>query len=157
MRPALWLRCALAAGSAAALAGCASDERSLGVPGLASNVPPKITSEQLVGRWGLGAYHRDTDRARTLPQAKAQCSNAYVIVRGTNGGVMMHVADSAELFELQVRVGSDGKTYLGPDGKPPGSEWDREIVSYEGDVITARWVDPEVKERYGTAVFVRCK
>ena len=68
----------------------------------------------------------------------------------------MHVADSAELFELQLRAGSDGKTYLGPEGKPPGSEWDREIVSYDQGVITARWVDPDVTERYGTMVFVRC-
>lgn len=138
------------------LAGCASDERGMGLPTIASNVPPKMTTEQLVGRWGLGAYHQDDARARTIPQAKAQCSNAYVIKPGANGGVMMHVADSAELFDLQLRVGSDGKTYLGPEGKPPGSEWDREIVSYEGGIITARWVDPDVTARYGTMVFVRC-
>ena len=139
------------------LAGCASDERGPGFPSMSSNAPLKITSPQLVGRWGLGAYHRDTDRARTLTQAKAQCSNAYVIAPGTNGGVMMHVADSAELFELQLRAGPDGGTYLGPEGKPAGSEWDREIVSYDQDVITARWVDKDVVERYGTMVFVRCK
>lgn len=139
------------------LAGCASDERGLGLPTVANNAPLKITSSQLVGRWGLGAYHRDTDRARTIPQAKAQCSNAYVIAPGSNGGVMMHVADSADLFELQLRPGPDGKTYLGPEGKPAGSEWDREIVSYDQDVVTARWVDADVMERYGTMVFVRCK
>jgi hypothetical protein len=48
-----------------ALAGCAADDRVLGVPSVRSTVAPKITAEQLVGRWGLGAYHRDTDRART--------------------------------------------------------------------------------------------
>jgi hypothetical protein len=139
------------------LTGCAADDRSLGLPSIASNAPLKITTDQLVGRWGLGAYHQEDARARTIPQARAACGNAYVISRGTNGGVMMHVADSADLFELQLRVGPDGKTYLGPEGKPPGSPWDREIVSYEKDVITARWVDPEIAERYGTMVFVRCK
>ncbi len=140
-----------------ALSGCASDERTHGMPTAVSNVPLKMTTDQLVGRWGLGAYHRETDRARTIPQAKAQCSNAYVITQGPNGGVMMHVADSPDLFELQLRAGADGRTYLGPDGKPAGSEWDREIVSYDQNVITATWVDKDVIDRYGTMVFVRCK
>jgi hypothetical protein len=139
------------------VAGCASDDRMMGLPAVSSSAPAKITADQLVGRWGLGAYHRETDRARTLPQAKAQCSNAYVITKGPNGGVMMHVADSPDLFELVVRVGSDGKTFLGPEGQPAGSQWDREILSYDGDVITARWVDKDVVDRYGTMVFVRCK
>ena len=69
----------------------------------------------------------------------------------------MHVADSPDLFELQLRAGADGRTYLGPDGKPAGSEWDREIVSYDQNVITATWVDKDVIDRYGTMVFVRCK
>jgi len=146
-----------ATASLMALSGCASDERTLGMPVAVSNVPLKMTTDQLVGRWGLGAYHRDTDRARTIPQAKAQCSNAYVITKGPNGGVLMHVADSPDLFELQLRAGADGRTYLGPDGKPAGSEWDREIVSYDQNVITANWVDKDVIDRYGTMVFVRCK
>ena len=61
-----------------ALSGCASDERGLGLPRSSAMSPLKMNSDQLVGRWGLGAYHRETDRARTIPQAKAQCSNAYV-------------------------------------------------------------------------------
>ncbi len=147
----------LSIGVAGVLAGCAADDRSMGLPTVPSNAPLKITSDQLVGRWGLGAYHQDDARARTIPQARAACGNAYVVTHGTNGGVMMHVADSADLFELQVRAGPDGKTYLGPDGKPPGSPWDREIMAYDKDVVTARWVDPEIAERYGTMVYVRCK
>ncbi len=155
MRLAVMLRLGAMA-SLIALSGCASDERTLGMPTAVSNAPLKMTTNQLVGRWGLGAYHRDTDRTRTIPQAKAQCSNAYVITQGPNGGVMMHVADSPELFELQLRAGSDGRTYLGPDGQPAGSAWDREIVSYDQNIITTTWVDQEVMERYGTSVFVRC-
>src|SRR4051794_20810922 len=140
MRPAIIMQLGLIG----LLAGCAADDRSLGLPSVASNAPLKITAEQLVGRWGLGAYHQDDARARTIPQARAACNNAYVIARGTNGGVMMYVADSADLFELQLRAGPDGKTYLGPDGKPPGSPWDREILTYDKDVVTTRWVDPEI-------------
>ncbi|MCP8938410.1 hypothetical protein NK718_07770 [Alsobacter sp. SYSU M60028] len=139
----------------AGLAGCASEERVLGVPALAPTAPPKITTEQLVGRWGVGAYHRDTDRDRTLPQAKAACSNAYVVTKGENGGVMMHVADSADLFELKVKVSADGRTFIGPDG-PPGDQWDREVLSYDQSVLTTIFTDPEVAGRYGTTVFVRC-
>ena len=111
-----------------------------------------------LGSWRLPPRHRPG--AATLPQAKAQCSNAYVINPGTNGGVMMHVADSSELFDLQLRAGPDGKTYLGPEGKPAGSRvGSRNSVHMKRArrITTARWVDPEVMERYGTMVFVRCK
>ena len=54
---------------------------------------------------------------------------------------MMHVADSPDLFELQLRAGADGQDLSRPEGKPAGSEWDREIVSYDQNVITARWVE----------------
>lgn len=139
------------------LGGCAGDDRMLGLPAATTDVPLKINTGQLIGRWGLGAYHQDKDRARTITQARAQCSQAYVVNAGPTGGVMMHVADSPDLFELKLRAGKDGQTYLGPDGQPAGSEWDRMILSYEGDVITANWVDKDSAERYGTMVFVRCK
>lgn len=146
----------VAGAALALLAGCASDERVMGVPALSTpSAPAKINVDQLVGRWGVGAYHRDTDRARTLPEAKQQCSNAYVIKKGDNGGVMMHVADSADLFELFVKVSPDGRTFIGPEG-PPGDLWDREVLSYEQDILTTRFTDPEVVARYGTMVFVRC-
>lgn len=143
--------------AAGALAGCASDERVMGLPAMTTNVPGKVTLDQMVGKWGVGAYHKDTERARTLPQARAACSNPYVITKGPNGGVMMHVADSAELFELKLKVAPDGRTFVGPDNGPPGDLWDREILAYEQDVMTTRFSDPEVVARYGTMVFVRCK
>lgn len=145
-----------AAAALAALTGCASDERVMGLPSVRATPPPKMTLDQLVGRWGVGAYHKDTERARTITQARAACSNPYVIAKGSNGGVMMHVADSADLFELGLKVAPDGRTFVGPDG-PPGDLWDREILAYEQDVVTTRFSDPEVVARYGTMVFVRCK
>jgi hypothetical protein len=144
----------LAVVTLALLAACVESER----PNVAvtPSAQAKVSNDQLVGRWGLGAYHQDAARSRTLVEAKSQCSNAYVITKGANGGVMMHVADSADLFELTVRVGADGKTFIGPTDQPPGSAWDREVVQFDGKTMTALWVDPEIASRYGTMVFVRC-
>ena len=49
----------------------------------------------------------------------------------------------------------DGKTYIGP-GPDPGTNDDREVVSFSNQVLVLRWIDPEVAGRYGTGVYVRC-
>lgn len=140
-----------------ALGGCMStDADRVWTPTPPPDARAKITSDQLVGSWGLGAYHQDRDRPRTTAQAKALCGNPYVIKQDSTGALLMHVADSPELFELSIRLGPDGKTYLGPKDKAAGSQWDREILSNERGVVTASWVDPEVASRYGVSVFVRC-
>jgi ATP dependent DNA ligase domain len=64
-------------------------------------------------------------------------------------------ADEPELQELRLKLGSDGKTYLGPDGPAPDPR-DREVVGLEGRVLVMRWVNSEVASRYGTSVYVRC-
>jgi len=109
----------------------------------------------LVGRWGLAAYHKDADRARTEVAARGQCSNAYTIGRGPTGGVLMHLADARETQELRLKLGTDQKIYLGPDGPAPDSR-DREVVTFDGRVLITRWVDPEIATRYGTSIYVRC-
>jgi hypothetical protein len=78
-----------------------------------------------------------------------------VITLGSSGGVMMHLADQATPTELRLRsVG--GKTYIGPaDGDPAGAQ-DREVVLFDGRILILRWMDPEVRGRYGTMVYVRC-
>ena len=43
----------------------------------------------------------------------------------------MHLADEPELQELRLKLGSDGKAYLGPDGPAPDPR-DREVVSLDG-------------------------
>jgi hypothetical protein len=78
-----------------------------------------------------------------------------VINRGPSGGVMMYLADSAELQELQLKGSSNGKNYVGPPGDAGGPQ-DREIVSFDGRTMVLRWMDPEVAGRYGTGVYVRC-
>ena len=118
-------------------------------------VPSKYAPEELVGRWGYTSYQNEADRARTVNTARGLCRNPYVIARGPSGGVMMHLADQRQPSELRLKGSSDGKNYIGPDG-PAGGEQDREIVSFDGRVLIARYVDPDAANRYGNQVYVRC-
>jgi hypothetical protein len=117
--------------------------------------PPNMNPGDFVGRWGLAAYSKETDRARTEVAARGQCNNAYTIGRGPTGGLLMHLADAPEPQELRLKAGSDGRVYLGPDGPAPDSQ-DREVVSFDGRTLVTRWVDREIATRYGTSIYVRC-
>lgn len=150
--------------SALLLAGCASAQAP--APQVASLPPgggggvspppaPGLAADDLVGRWGLASYQRESDRARTITQARAQCGQAYVIGRGSHGGVMMHLPDQRQTAELRTKGGPDGKRYIGPEG-PIGDPGDREVMLFDGKVMLLRWLDPEVAGRYGTMVYVRC-
>ena len=122
----------------------------------AAAVPPSnIAAEQLVGNWGLASYHQESERVRTEAEARQQCNNPYKITKGPTGGVMMYLADNSNLSELRLKGGPDGKNYIGPNG-PIGQE-DREIVSFDGNVIVTRWLDEDNASRYGTMIFVRCQ
>jgi hypothetical protein len=121
----------------------------------AAALPSRYSSEEVVGRWGLAAYHREADRGRTEAQARSQCRNPYVITRGPGGGVMMHLADQRQPSELRLKGGPGGKNYIGPDGDA-GGPGDREIVSFDGRVLITRYVDPDAGTRYGNMVYVRC-
>jgi hypothetical protein len=117
---------------------------------------PAVPPQDIVGRWGLAAYHKNEDRPRTEAAAADQCKQPYVIILGTSGGVMMHLADQATPTELRLKGAPGNKTYIGPADDPPGSQQDREVVSFDGRVLVLRWVDTEVQGRYGTMVYVRC-
>ena len=118
-------------------------------------IPSQYRPEEVVGRWGYGAYHKEEDFARTAAAARGQCGQPVEITRGPNGGVMMYLADSAQLQELQLKGSANGKNYIGPPGNAGGPQ-DREIVSFDGRTMVLRWMDPEVAGRYGTGVYVRC-
>src|SRR5580700_10131353 len=118
-------------------------------------IPSKYKPEEVVGRWGYGAFHKDEDLGRTAAAARQQCGQPVEITRGPNGGVMMYLADSAQLQELQLKGSQSGANYIGPPG-PAGGTQDREIVSFDGRTMVLRWMDPEVAGRYGTGVYVRC-
>lgn len=148
------------------LAGCASQQLSLGGFGsspepapatqAAAPLPASIPAADLVGRWGLAAYHNEADRARTETAARGQCRNPYTIQRGSRGGVIMHLADQSQPTELSLKGGPDGKNYIGLGEEPAGGQRDREILSFDGRVLVTRFVDTEVAGRYGTSVYVRC-
>ena len=149
------------------LSGCASQQISWGGLGGSSAEPPPATAavealpasipaQDLVGRWGLAAYHKDEDRARTEAAARGQCKQPYNISRGPRGGVVMHLPDQAQPTELSLKGGPDGKNYIGPGEEPAGGARDREIVGFDGRVLVTRFTDPEVSGRYGTSVYVRC-
>jgi hypothetical protein len=139
-----------------ALSACASNSPPVeAAPPPGPDIPASIRAEEIVGRWGYGAYHNEADRARTETAARGQCGQPVVINRGPNGGVMMYLADSAQLTELYLKGSASGKNYVGPPG-PAGGPQDREIVSFDGRSIVLRWMNPEVAGRYGTGVFVRC-
>jgi hypothetical protein len=125
-------------------------------PAVVPLLPPAFPPQDIVGRWGLAAYHKEDDRPRIEAAAANQCKQPYVITLGPTGGVMMHLADQAKPEELRLKGAPGGKTYIGPEGDPPGSQQDREVVSFDGRTLILRWMDPEVQGRYGTMVYVRC-
>jgi hypothetical protein len=159
-----WLRnFRLLAGAAAlcalALGSCTSNpptpEAQAMAPPAVPEMPASIRSEEVVGRWGYGSYHRDEDLARTETAARAQCGQPVVIDRGPNGGIMMYLADNAQLQELHLKGSPSGMNYVGPPG-PAGGPQDREIVSFDGRTMVLKWLDQEVASRYGINVYVRC-
>jgi hypothetical protein len=154
--------------AAVALAGCetgsmgnfgnfgTSQPAEPSAPQPLQSMPPTFPPQNLVGRWGLTAYHNEADRERTITAAANQCRNPYVITMGPSGGVMMHLADQSTPSELALKGAPGNKNFIGPKDEPPGSAQDREVVSFDGRVLTLRWMDPEVQSRYGTMVYVRC-
>lgn len=140
-----------------ALGGCAGNESfSTATPAAApATIPPAIPAQALVGRWGLGSYHREEDRGRTETAARGACSRPYEIAPGPTGGVIMHVADQPDPQELVLKGAPAGRTFIGPRGDP-GSQQDREIISHDGNIMVMRWIDPEISSRYGTLVFAKC-
>jgi hypothetical protein len=146
--------------AAFALAACTSnapplEQTAAPAPMAQPAIPSQYRPEEIVGRWGYGAFHNEGDQARTAAAARGQCGQPVEITRGPNGGVMMYLADSAQLQELQLKGSASGKNYIGPPGNAGGAQ-DREIVSFDGRTMVLRWMDPEVAGRYGTGVYVRC-
>ena len=145
---------------AAALAACStpgfeSSGPMASAPAAAPSIPPGIAAQEIIGRWGYAAYHKDQDRPRTEAAARSQCKQPFVIGAGPTGGVMMYPADSNKLEELRVKGAPGGKTYIGP-GPEAGAMQDREVTSFDGRVMTMRFIDPEISGRYGTGIYVRC-
>src|SRR5919204_5359683 len=89
--------------AAIALAGWAGTQNPPS-PALTGPPPkPSISASDVIGRWGLGAYHPDEDRARTEAITKGQCKIPYVISAGNAGTVMMLTHDSPNIVEVQIK------------------------------------------------------
>lgn len=150
---------AIIAVSGLLLAACASQGPGPGsstmTPMAAPDIPPAVKPQEIAGRWGLAAFHKPDDRPRTEAAARNGCKQPYVIGLGSSGGVIMHMPDTAQPQELRVKGAPGNKTFIGPEGEA-GSTQDREITSFDGRVMTIRFLDPEVAGRYGTQVYVRC-
>ena len=99
-----WPAVALAL-SAAALAGCTTAPQQQATPVALPQpeIPARVRASEIIGRWGYAAYHKPEDRARTEANARGQCKQPFVIGQGPNGGVMMYLADSAQLQELRLK------------------------------------------------------
>lgn len=145
-------------GIALTLGGClSSGDEQRGQQVVASAAAPShIGVEKLIGSWGIASFHTEKDRKRTEAQAKAGCSQPYVIRKGAEDGVMMHAADDPKLYELRLKAGSGGRTFLGFEA-PPGDLQDREILSATDSMLVMRFVDPDAHRRYGTFIYVRCR
>ncbi|GGC76623.1 hypothetical protein [Chelatococcus reniformis] len=140
-----------------ALAGCGGGEGLLPSTSVGSRAPAPtgISRDVLIGRWGVASFHTEKDRKRTEAEARAQCKQPYTIAKGPGDGVMMHVADDPKLYELRLKAGPGGKTYLGFEA-PAGDPQDREVLSATPKELVMRFVDPDVNARYGTFIFIRC-
>ncbi|MCO5093566.1 hypothetical protein [Bosea sp. (in: a-proteobacteria)] len=141
-----------------ALAGCGGGEglsSSSGSPAAQAPAPAGISRDALVGRWGVASFHTEKDRKRTEAEAKAQCKQPYTIARGPGDGVMMHVADDPKPYELRLKAGPGGRTFVGFEA-PAGDPQDREILSHSPSMLVMRFVDPDAHARYGTFIYSRC-
>lgn len=139
------------------LAGCGGGEGLLSSGGSAASAPAPagISRDALVGRWGIASYHTDKDRKRTEAEARAQCKQPYTIAKGPNDGVMMHVADDPKAYELRLKAGPGGKSYLGFEA-PAGDPQDRELIAVTPKELVMRFVDQDAQRRYGTFIYSRC-
>lgn len=149
-------RFAFVATLAAVLAGCASPPSPQPIEPARPHFTSPITAQQVMGKWGLAAYHRPEDAARTEAQARQGCRQPYVINAGPSGGFMMYLADDAQPSEVVSKQVGNGPIYIGLPDEPPGARSDREVVRFDGQVLVLKWMDPEVAGRYGTMVYVRC-
>jgi hypothetical protein len=125
---------------------------SMQKPGVATT---RIKPEQIVGRWGVAAYHGESKKPLAIVGARGQCRQPYVIAAGPAGGVMMHLADESAPRELEIKSGTGNRLFIGPPGLA-GGDFDREVVDFDGQFLILRWVDTGTASRYGIMVYARC-
>ena len=102
------------------LSGCATgpSPETPAAPAVGPTLPPAFPPQDIVGRWGLAAYHKEEDRSRTEAAARGQCKQPYNISRGPRGGVIMHLPDQPQPTELASRVDRTARTTSAPARSP---------------------------------------
>jgi hypothetical protein len=144
---------AVTAAAGVMLTACAGSTMFSSLAPQPASAPSSIRSEQIVGRWGYGAYYNEKDRAKTQTAAKAECARPVTISQGPNGGLMMPMVNQSQQ-ELSLKGGPGGKDFIGPPGEA-GAEHDSEIVSFDGKVLVTRTVATDAAGR-ATSIYVRC-
>jgi hypothetical protein len=106
-----------------ALSACTTNTPPVEAPSPMPDIPASIRAEEVVGRWGYGSYHNEGDRARTEAAARGQCGQPVVINRGPGGGVMMYLADSAQLQELYLKGSPQAARRIASSSRPTAVPW----------------------------------
>ena len=120
------------------------------------SMPPAFPPQDIVGRWGLAAYHKDEDRARIEAAAANQCKQPYIITlradrRRDDASRRPGDADRAA---PERRAGQQ-------DLYRPGRRSARQPAGPRSGLLRRPRAGPaldrsEVQGRYGTMVYVRC-
>src|ERR1700678_4767668 len=75
--------------AALALSACARNPPPEALaPAPVPEMPASIRPEEVVGRWGYGAYHNEADRTRTEAAARGGGGHTVGITSGPHGGVV---------------------------------------------------------------------
>ena len=121
--------CLAAVGGCSSLGPVSSLFSSIPLP-FQKAAPPRLRAEDILGRWGFAAYHREQDRPQVELLARRQCSShSYLISKSVTADVAMLNPDNAQAVDVKIKGSVEGKTYLGPETRP-GDADDREVVSF---------------------------
>lgn len=118
----------------------------------AQDIPP---AEALAGRWGMAAYFRPEDQGRAVQRARGACTNPFVIEPTGRGTVLMHTIDGPNRRETRFGTRA-GRVVLGVVDQPD-ERYDRTVVFNGADQFEWTWAAPEIANRLGINLFVRCR
>jgi len=143
----------LLAGCAAVAASVGSEAWRIAARGAGAAVAPVIPAtsrDEIVGRWGLAAYHKPEDRDRT-EAARAARQAALVIGQAPDGGASCS-ADDPRRRCCASRAARAARITLPRVGRRREGPRDRLL---RRRVLITRFIDKDASSRYGTMVYVR--
>ena len=72
-------------------------------PAVEPEIPATIRADELVGRWGLAAYHKPEDRVRTENAARGQCKQPCPSIRTLEALIVRQVEIGALTGHVGIR------------------------------------------------------